>query len=234
MCEFIDNSKISDIDKAKGKNFIMNEGSDYEILTLAVRGQRPTEKYNIVEEKKLFEDIKNCVSKNSETFNKLLSEKVAKDFAKDLTPLSEYGLTSCVPIMNFIIEQQVWGNVQKAARAERWKGVDAGIAKLRATNDMYAKNKKFSKQVGGALLAAMIAYAAYKIYKNKFSAAAKACKGKTGPEKTLCMNNFKVAAIKAQIAQLKSGSSGCNSSKDPVKCKAVILAKIKKLEGKLK
>ena len=308
ICECVDmNSDLSAIDKVETKNFITNEASDYEIIHLAVEGDFPAAKYDSVHETKLFEDIKTCIVENFSDFSKMLSENVATDFITDVEPLTEFGLTSCAPVMEFMLEHGMVsegpldfakGALKKKAtpytgmtrkgighyekgrdiraaagsKATSVKGKISGAAKsskdyvagfagtARTKNpenynsisnsmvkgekhrmkalDSVEKVKTFArsktgKTIGYALLAALVTYAAYQVYKRKFSPAAKACKGTSGPERTNCFNKFKEQAIKAQIAQLRSGLGGCNSTKDPGKCKDLIGKKIQKLQAKI-
>jgi len=323
MCEFVDlNEESTKIEKIQNKNFIMNEASDYEVMSLAVEGELPDEKYNSEKEAALFEDVRTCIIENFDTFSQYLSEDVTTDFVSDITALSEYGLSSAAPIANFLLElpydlvpagklkghtaanfgnrmkaragyagkavknapahvggaiRSIPGKAKSAASAVRsapgkakdfGKGVfgtastrnpetahnvssatvsgeklrmkagnTVASGKAAAQNGASAvvafANSKKGRYIGGALLASLVAYAAYKVYKAKFSAGAKACKGKTGPERQDCLNKFKKAAIQAQIAQLRAGFSGCASTKDPAKCKASIQAKISKLQAKI-
>jgi len=87
--------------------------------------------------------------------------------------------------------------------------------------------------IGVLALAALLAYGAYRTYKRFFSKAATACKGKSGSEKTACMNKFKVTALNAQIKDLQAGSSACAKTKNPAKCKAVVAKKVAKLKAKV-
>jgi hypothetical protein len=99
------------------------------------------------------------------------------------------------------------------------------------------KSKEFAQTPGGqaigaAALLALIAYGAYKLYKSKLSAAAKACAGKKGAEKAACMAQAKKAAIGSQIANMKKAEAMCARTKNPAKCKAGVNAKIAKLQKK--
>lgn len=86
--------------------------------------------------------------------------------------------------------------------------------------------------VAAAAVAAAAIYAGYKVYKRFFSAAAKACGGKSGSEKTACMTQYKKKALLAQANAISSGASKCAKSKDPAKCKAAIKAKADKIKAK--
>jgi hypothetical protein len=65
------------------------------------------------------------------------------------------------------------------------------------------------------------------------SAAAKACAGKSGGEKSACMRQYKANATKAQISAMQKGLSSCAQSKNPEKCKAAIARKVDKLKSRL-
>ena len=93
--------------------------------------------------------------------------------------------------------------------------------------------KKLGTAAGVTVAIAALLYGGYKTYKRFLSKAAKACSNKSGAEKTACMVAFKKNAVKAQIADLRRGLSGCSGTKNPQKCKAAINAKIQKLQSKV-
>jgi len=108
--------------------------------------------------------------------------------------------------------------------------------KLPSASSIAAKAKAFIAStpgmvLGGSALAALLGYGAYKLYKNYFSKAAKACAGQA--DKAGCVAKYKTSAVKAQIADLGKGVSACAKSKNPEKCKAAVQAKINKLKTKL-
>lgn len=84
-----------------------------------------------------------------------------------------------------------------------------------------------------AAIAALVIAVSYKVYKRFLSKAARACKRMAGVEKDKCMNKYREAALKMQIAELSKGVAVCNKSKKPDKCKANINSKILRLKGKL-
>jgi len=90
-----------------------------------------------------------------------------------------------------------------------------------------------SKGLAAAAAVALVVAGAYAIYKRYFSKAAKACKGKSGSERSVCIKKFKIDAIKAQISALNSGMGKCAKTKNPSKCKAAIQNKVAKLKAKL-
>jgi hypothetical protein len=82
----------------------------------------------------------------------------------------------------------------------------------------------------GAMLGAVVARAAYKVYRNYLSKAGRACAGRSGEDRQRCIGDFKV---RAKIAALKAASTKCSQAKDPEKCKAKLQKKIAKLENTL-
>ena len=88
--------------------------------------------------------------------------------------------------------------------------------------------------IGGIILAAIIATAAYKVYKGYLSKAAKACKEKKGEDKSKCMKDYKEKAIREEIKALQSLMKECSKSKDAPKCKKKIQNQIIKKKKKLK
>lgn len=73
-----------------------------------------------------------------------------------------------------------------------------------------------------------------KIYKNYFSKAAKACAGKTGKVKDLCMEEFKRKAVQAEISALEKAKKYCKKSKTPNECVNKLNQEIQKNKGKMK
>lgn len=107
------------------------------------------------------------------------------------------------------------------------------IKQSASASEIANKIKSNAVPIGGAVLGAALLFGAYKTYKRFFSKAARACSGKSGPEREVCITNFKKNATKAQINDLKRSLAGCKSSKNPQRCQASIQAKIQKLQSTL-
>ena len=121
------------------------------------------------------------------------------------------------------------------AAAKKMAIKDPGALKAaakQATGKAAAHGASLQQVAGAAAVAAAAIYAGYKIYKRFFSQAAKSCSGKSGAEKTVCMNNYKKQAIQKQITAIQSAAAKCSKSKDPAKCKAAINKKIASLKSK--
>ena len=89
------------------------------------------------------------------------------------------------------------------------------------------------KALTGVAVAAATATVAAATYKRFFSKAAKACKGKSGIDKTNCMVKFKKQAQLQKIKALESGLNACSKAKNPDICKGRIKPKIAKEKAKM-
>lgn len=130
-------------------------------------------------------------------------------------------------------KQAAAANMKAAKKmAVKDPGALARAAKQTAGGGHAATGASLQQVAGAAAIAAAAIYAGYKIYKRFFSQAAKACSGKSGAEKTVCMNNYKKQAIQKQISATQSAAAKCSKSKDPAKCKSAIAKKIASLKSK--
>lgn len=327
--------RVSDMKKEvkiKTTNFLMNEASDYQVMSLITRGELPKTKYDAIDESILFIELKQQMVSNAPSLLEYMEPELIASFLVEVG--SVYGVASSAkPVLEFLGESNMAlsrENLNEASAGEianqvaqylgykysmiapnvktfiaaqsanaAQKGEDvaaaakaiAGQAKSRFADALAKGAEKVSKvagdvkqaaqgaadkasqkvgaaadqaqtagtaalgqikqaagsasdavskfatstpgqAVGAAALLALISYGAYKLYKNKFSAAAKACAGRKGPEKAACMAKAKKAAIMAQIADMRKASSACAKAKDPAKCKAAAGAKIQKLQAK--
>ena len=117
--------------------------------------------------------------------------------------------------------------------AEASPGIMASLYALGAKAGVGALAVKIGVGLTAAAVAALIVFAAYKTYQRFFSKAAKACKGYKSKEKTLCMNKFKIAAMKKQLTELKTGFVACKKAKNPDKCKGSIAKRYGKLNKQI-
>jgi len=328
--------------KEEVKNFITNEASDYQVMSLLINGELPKEKFNFIKEINLFSELKSSIIENHDLMVDLVGEKITENILFEVDSIyPEY--SSARPIMEFLVASEgkvvfteitpeakikavqsltkkiaaqkvsykkmfdVWKKASPkmktgiAARLTKQKGAIDGLKKQIKTIQLtrvqklvgtakgiagtaVATGKKQAKQVGGAIakgaktaagvavkgaaaaaplaakvpgaavagkalgvstavgggavamsalaVAALLTYAGVKAYKRFLSQAAKACKGKSGAEKTACMKAYKAKGIKAQIATIKSGMSKCAKTKNPEKCKKALATKIAGLQKK--
>lgn len=93
--------------------------------------------------------------------------------------------------------------------------------------ELVTQNPASAAAAAAAAVAAIAA--AVVIYKKFFSQAARACKGKSGPDKKNCVTSFKVKGLQAAKAKLSAGMSKCKNDK----CKAKLKAKMQSFDAKI-
>ncbi len=87
--------------------------------------------------------------------------------------------------------------------------------------------------IAATLILAAMAGLGYKVYKNHFSKAAKACKQHKGQTKKSCIKAYKDQAIKLEIQAYEKMIAKCKMSKDPESCATKARKKIDKLRSRL-
>jgi hypothetical protein len=131
---------------------------------------------------------------------------------------------------------------KKAGKAAYEKGKESAEKALKEIKEAGTKAREWfnkltpkQKAIGGAIVGGgiVLGVLATWLYKRYFSAAAQACKGKTGDEFHKCIKDYKIKAINQTISTLKSKKTSCKSSKHPDKCNASIEKEIKRWESKL-
>jgi Arc/MetJ-type ribon-helix-helix transcriptional regulator len=360
LCHVVDMSSHTDNQKRDTKNFLRNEASDYQIMSLIVRGELPDQKYNIVDELLIFDELKDTLADNASIVAKVLDENTFVTFLTEVDSVYPYG-SSAKPILEYFSEngynfqeavtptdiirglrkfgkavqatpekikaaadaaakkydnakdavratynqlsketdpaldrmrqqkggfgKQALSGKQQDALAQTMRKNDAALSRMQAqkgglgagvkdlskdqqanigkstkggvsvdqmiakakgaynsasqaVKDAAGKAQQFAgtdqgKAIGAAALAALALYASYKVYKRFFSQSAKACRGKSGPERNQCLADFKKKALMAQIKDLQSATAGCSKTKNPAKCKAAIDKKIANLKMKI-
>lgn len=256
-------------------SYVLNEASDYQIMSLLVNEKMPEEKYNLEEEMKVFDQFKQIVAENSEFLATAFGFGTVYNLIENVQPTSLYGVSTAKPILEHFLALQEqatpaevamgqgvtstakWRQLQQAvgvgtkegksmvarlaelkARLNQMfdKGLDNAstfMSKLKTDIPKYLSDNRGAVAVGGAILAALIAYGLYRIYKNRKNKALQACKDKPGEAKKLCIKNFEKKALKDQINGLKAAKAMCKSSKNPDKCVAALDKKIEKLNKKM-
>ena len=119
----------------------------------------------------------------------------------------------------------------KQGAADTLASIKAGINSAADAVSSFAKTPA-GWAVGGAALAALLAYGSAKTYKRFFSKAAGACRGMGGPAKTDCMKKYQGRAYMAQAGDLQRGMASCGKAKNPDSCKSAVSGKIERLKAK--
>lgn len=84
--------------------------------------------------------------------------------------------------------------------------------------------------ISALALATLTGYVLKKISQRTLSKGAKACRGKSGKDKTLCMKQYEIEVVKLQMKVLQKTLAACNKSKNPGMCKAKMNIKIEKIK----
>jgi len=322
--EVVNTSSIENKDTVK--NFIVNEASDYQIMSLLINEELPEKKYDVEKEILLFSQLKEQVVFNYSTLTETIGENLTKNIIFEVGPISPR-YSSAALIAEFLVakralEQVVtvtkdpeaakkalaviktsikfWKNKagvlknrvaaavgpnkatlalqlkkanQKIASLEKQQGsitanlkragklaVGKGkVASIAASGKVVAALQAIGAKtgaagvaaklgvpatsvgivgggavvLGGLAAAAILTYAAVKTYKRFLSQAAKACKGKSGADKTACMKAYRIKGLQAQITDLNKALAGCAKTKDPGKCSKAVGNKLTSLKKKL-
>jgi hypothetical protein len=248
LCEFLHYSRLDSTAKAYAKKFIMFEASDYEIMSLVVTGDYPTEKYNPLKEEKLFNQYKNTILENLSEIAPYIEESILRNVITEVSPIRS---SSNRLLKTYLKEQK-----SEEEKSEKVKGfatmAGAGIvggffssagknaysfAKEKAKIGLapllsYLKTPN-GKKVGAAVAASLIIFASIVIYDKYFSETGRSCGRLKGSERDQCIKKIKINAIQNQIKALNQGRAACSNKDNQNKCDQVIKTKIVKLQIKL-
>jgi hypothetical protein len=242
LCILVD---ISDVkDKKSIKEYITKEAPSYEVLSLIIDGKLPEKEFTFENERLLFEKFKTSILINYNVLQPIIGESILQEVVRNVDTLS-------------IINEAVPG---QAAIGAPPPGLTSGIANtglrtLTATAVGYTGRYAITKFLaspavagmdglfsilGNALagygvgaIVALMGYASYKLYKNFLSKAAQACSEKSGAEKKLCMKDYEIRGLTAQMTDLRKGFTACLKTKNPDKCREALQKKIDKVKEKL-
>ena len=128
------------------------------------------------------------------------------------------------------MEKVIQGSKAQGASVGYQAGHQAGVAQ--GVKQGMASGQ--AKAYGTAAIAAGVAVVGYAVYKRFLSKAAKACKGKSGGEKSVCMAKFKADALQAKHKAMVANTKHCARAKNPAKCKALVVLKINKIKDELR
>ena len=218
-------------------NFILSEANDTQLKALILDGdiERLDEDAVILVDKR-FEnikenDIKDFVYIAKEEICEMLGEqKHTPDMLKKMTNF----------VMTEATDYQVLSMVFEGILPDETSNEEKEIS-LKETVQNIINGQLITEEVGTvgkAAIATVVGgpaglalYGAYKIFQRYMTQAGRACR--KAVDRRACRKQFKINAIKAQIAALKSGMSKCSKDKKPEKCKAKIQKKINTLSAGL-
>ena len=148
--------------------------------------------------------------------------KAGTDVAKTGTDLAKAGVD-----VGKEVYKQSGGDLNKAVelldKAVNPSAIDRAIGFL----------SSHQVSISAVALAALLATASYKIYKNYLSASSKSCSKFSGESKKQCMKEFDKRARQVQINTLQKSLKACKSTKNPGKCSQKVTQKIYSLKRRM-
>ena len=231
---------LSEIYSTFPKELFMEGLTNYEVLSLLVEGNLPKEKKNVVKEKAILESVINFYVENINDLSTINGNTALSNLVKAQIISERKVLVEKPPRVKAFDGGYVKPDFSKATDATFKELPKQTKALVKTNGQTINKNvskfklNKTGKYVAIGVILAGALYASYKIYKNYLSKAAKSCKGKSGKDKQLCMKQFKITAVKAQISQLRNSMAACSKTENPQLCKQKIQNKIETLEMALK
>jgi hypothetical protein len=103
LAQIIDASSMASSDKTNTKNFLYNEATDYQIMSLVVRGTLPEEKSNILDEVTLFDELKEQVISNIDVLSELTDLDSIGNFLLEVDTVYP-SAGSARPVLEFLSE----------------------------------------------------------------------------------------------------------------------------------
>jgi len=100
LCNIIESSHMSLAETEKTKGFLMNEASDYEIMSLIMEGELPKVKYNDLDEALMFEELKSQMLQDAEVVGQFMDETMFASFVSEVDSVFPR-YSSAKPIMEY-------------------------------------------------------------------------------------------------------------------------------------
>jgi hypothetical protein len=238
LCLLVD---ISSVKNKKGlKHYITKEAPSYEVLSLIIDGKVPEKEFSIQNERALFERFKTMIMVNYNPLSEFIGESILNEVVRNVDTLSilnEAEAPGAVPqgamsgVANTGVKAMVGTTVAMSARQGLMNFfASPASAGVQALLTQLANALAY---MGVGAIVALMAYASYKIYKNYLTKAARACSEKSGQEKKMCMKEFEIDGLTAQMTDLRRGLSACTKTKNPDKCREALNKKIGGIREKL-
>jgi len=120
-------------EKKELSSFVLNEASDYQIMSLLVEGELPDKKSDIFEEERLFDDLKDLITNNYLELSELVNGDVLNTFVHEVGSIAPKGMSSALPLLEFAIErgpvseEYFWKRVQEQFPGEELGSLKGGV-----------------------------------------------------------------------------------------------------------
>ncbi len=117
-----DSIDFSDIKEKKDlKYFITNEASDYQIMSLLIDETLPENKYDVIAESELWDRFKRSVTRNYKNLSESLNSNILENIIFEIGPVSNLGLSSMKPILEFQMNEGFLDNLKDITQNEKRK-----------------------------------------------------------------------------------------------------------------
>ena len=117
-------SETADMDHIVGmQDFIMNEATDYQVMSLVMTGEVPDEKFNLEEEETLFDMFRDNILENFSAVKEAHGMDIAKELISEVGPLSSMGIDTATPILSHLYESGVLDVLNEKGRDQIKKGI---------------------------------------------------------------------------------------------------------------
>jgi len=137
LADNINESKMEN--KTELVEFIINEASDYEIMSVLVTNEMPKEKYNIQKEMQLFSILKEQILNSSNVLMEAMGSKVFKEFILEIGPVYPH-LSTAKPLLEFYMNSH--------SLNEDWKDWNARTVLNKAGEGISKAGKKAGEVTG--------------------------------------------------------------------------------------
>lgn len=105
LAGIVESSSIPTSERGRTKDFLFNEATDYQIMSLILKGELPKEKYNIYEETILHMELKEQVLMLSEFLDSQFGEGISLNIITEIGPLYP-NYSSSKPIVEFLLSSK--------------------------------------------------------------------------------------------------------------------------------
>jgi len=257
LCLLVSESKVPH--KTELKSFLINEATNYQIMSLIVDGILLLDEFNYFDELVLFERIRIEVKENKDFIYELFGADLFDDVTKkvgsispefflledDMDPKIRAMLDSAKKAAAKVdLDYDTKSVVRKFKPDTVKKGISLHARIIKSfdnlkqqassgTNAVTSFVKAHPAEISGVLLAVLAIYVSSKLYKRFYSKAAKSCSKFKGSKKTICMKKFQITGYKTQLIDLKKAANKCGMTKNPKKCITAIQIKIDKINKKI-
>ena len=145
----VENSEMEKEDMNYLSNFIMNEATDYQVMSMLITDEVPTEKHNAAHEAFLFGELKEMILFDYASLSEGIDGESLNSVLWEVGPISEHGLTSAVPILEHLVQSGALASIL-AEKAISKKQADAFGAQVTQQKNVAKQANKTATALASA------------------------------------------------------------------------------------